>query len=699
MPPSSFKKVAGITLLVTSSLACGSPSVTAPEPASSAVPSAPPAHTAAPVSFSVDVGDLENRFYRRGPIAAQVLVASGLGPRLLFAFPAGNSGAGLWFETLAAPARLTVEGPLSPVERGDGLRGVSVRLRASTPVLRVRGAVLGSVRALRQYAIDGSLPPGFESHVEAQSPLVLTRTLLDGRHVALLLAPEDGGSVTVDAAGRITLAAAPGQGALTARATGLTDEEPLTPLPAGELTTGDAVNDPQSRDALAFLADREKLLAGSWRFLTYFGRDTLIALELLMPVLHAAPIEAGLGAVLERLGPDGQVAHEEAIGEWAVLLRRAADPGLSDADARAPVYDYTMVDDDFLLAPALCRYLLDTPDGRARAASFLGRRTSTGRTYREAAQRNLGRVLALGAPFAAAPAWPNLVSLRPGVSVGDWRDSENGLGGGRYPYDVNVALVPAALEAAARLYESPLFAAPATAARAQGYAEAWRAAAALFRVEVPEAEARARVVAYALARGLDPAASLATLDGPVVFDALALDAAGAPIPILHSDVGFRWLYAEPPPAELERSALRLLAPFPAGLRTPVGIVVANPAFALDPALRALFTPSDYHGTVVWSWQQALLAAGLARQLARPDLPATTRSALSRAEASLWEVIRSPEPAGLATAELWSFDVREGQLVLVPFGQGRGDADEANAIQLWSTVYLAVQPSPAARPQP
>jgi hypothetical protein len=120
--------------------------------------------------------------------------------------------------------------------------------------------------------------------------------------------------------------------------------------------------------------------------------------------------------------------------------------------------------------------------------------------------------------------------------------------------------------------------------------------------------------------------------------------------------------------------------------------VANPTFAADPALRARFTRHDYHGTVVWSWQQALLAAGIRNQLARTDLSADARRALEDAELALWEAIRGIQHLGMGTAELWSYTVRDGRFVLVPFGEGHGDADESNAVQLWSTVYLSVQPS-------
>ena len=59
------------------------------------------------------------------------------------------------------------------------------------------------------------------------------------------------------------------------------------------------------------------------------------------------------------------------------------------------------------------------------------------------------RLVKRAAPFAADPRAGNLVSIKAGRMTGNWRDSEQGLGRGRYPYDVNAALVPAALVAAA----------------------------------------------------------------------------------------------------------------------------------------------------------------------------------------------------------------------------------------------------------
>jgi hypothetical protein len=129
-----------------------------------------------------------------------------------------------------------------------------------------------------------------------------------------------------------------------------------------------------------------------------------------------------------------------------------------------------------------------------------------------------------------------------------------------------------------------------------------------------------------------------------------------------------------------------MRPFPAGLVTDVGLVVANPALA-RPQLRREFGKSAYHGTVIWSWQHALLAAGIDRQLRRADLPEPVRAQLLRARTQLWAAIDNT--AALRTSELWSWNFLNGRYRLAAFGQSGADADESNAAQLWSTVYLGL----------
>ena len=652
-----------------------------------------PADKASPVSagntetlaFDIVDGDLRNYFFRRGPISAHLLISSGHNPRLIVAFPAGNTGIGLWFQKVATPVRFEVDGHVDGLERPDGMRGVVALVTADTDRLEVRGAVLGSIRTVRDYARLEQAPAETAHQVTAGPPVVLRRVTADGKHhVELVLEPRGGTTAEVKAG--IVVLTAPKGGKIQVQTTALADDDPLTPIPSTALvTTGVTASDHELR-ALAFLSYKEKLLAGSWRFLTYFGRDTLLSVRLLLPVLNPEVTEAALGAVLERLASDGDVAHEEDIGDFVALRNLEKTPLPANVDQ--PIYDYKMVDDDFLLAPVVVAYLLDTDHGRARARAFLARKTTAGDTYAVALARNLELVTRRATPFADHPGAKTLVAIHDGVPVGQWRDSSEGLGGGRYPFDVNVALVPAALDAAARLYESSLLGPRSgDAAAVRRLAKAWQAAEPLFRVELAPAVAAARIKDYAAAQGLDPGAALASLKGPLLFHALSLDAGGKPIPVMNTDDGFVLLFTMPSPEYLAQVAGQLARPFPAGLRTPVGMVVANPAFAPDTKVRDMFTRGHYHGAVVWSWQQAMLAAGLARQLARDDLPPATKAVLEGAEAALWTGIDAT--AAQRTGELWTWDVKAGRIVLVPFGQDLGHVDESNAVQLWSTVYLAV----------
>ncbi|HEX6638518.1 MAG TPA: hypothetical protein VF033_12750, partial [Steroidobacteraceae bacterium] len=473
----------------------------------------------------------------------------------------------------------------------------------------------------------------------------------------------------------------------------LTGEQPLHALPG--LLSPDAGVDTRARNALAFLSYREKFLAGSWRFDTYFGRDTLISALLLAPVLEPPAIESALASVLDRLAPNGEVAHEEDIGEFAVLRNAREGRGR----VPTPIYDYGMVDDDFLLAPLAARWLIDDSRGRMRAVAFLAGFDANG-TRGEMLARNLAWLATRTAEFAREPVVHNLVGIKAGRKTGNWRDSETGLGHGRYAYDVNAALVPAALDAAARLNESGLLAKyldegkRAALTRAHESARIWAARApALFDVEIPAERAAEAISGYARDIGVDAAPALVALGkAPLGFHALSLDQAGQPVPILHSDEGFRWLLTDPPVPELSQGVATLMRPFPAGLMTEAGLLVANPALARE-ELRREFSRFAYHGTVAWSWQQALMAAALERQLRRKDLPADVRTQLASAQRDLWKVIAGTR--ALRTSELWSWSFTDGRFRPEAFGRPGADADESNAAQLWSTVYLGLSPPTGA----
>jgi hypothetical protein len=661
------------------------------------VAAAAPPPTQPRLDFEVQEGLNINRFVREGNVAAHLVLRSGTDPRILIAFPAGDSGVGLWFAHHPGGVSWTLRGQPEVIHDTDGggrvLYGIAADATVEGQDLQIRQAVLSSVRVLRDYQLLGTMPSAV-----AAAPIVQGRTLswsrdrLDGAAGYRLVLEVTHGQLR---AGNIQ---AGSDGKIGLRITGLTGETPLTPLFSHELLNDSAGPEAAARNTLTFLSYREELLAGSWRFDTYFGRDTLISVRLLMPVLSATAVEAGLAAVLARLSAQGEVAHEEDIGERAVLDHLKSD----GSHSAAPVFDYKMIDGDYLLAPVASAWLIHDERARLRAAAFLAAGAGAGERHGTRGATlvdNLRFVLHSAAAFAAHPTTVHLIGLKPGVSVGEWRDSETGLGGGRYPYDVNAVLVPAALEAAGELNSSGLLSSYLSAGdralfgRAAQMARVWRAKAPqMFEVVIPRKVAGDAIETYATSQQIPAQPALAALGSEDLrFHAVALDISGAPIPVMHSDEGFALLFEQLDAQRVERAITVLLRPFPAGLMTEAGMLVANPAFCM-PSLQARFTRNAYHGTVVWSWQQALFAAGLARQLQRRDLARSVRTHLVTAQQVLWSAINATQ--SMKNSELWSWSFAAGHYQVAPFGAAVADADESDAAQLWSTVYLAVRPPSA-----
>src|SRR6202790_1604062 len=654
------------------------------------------------LSVDVDEGLNLNSFLRDGPVAAHLLLRSGLDPRILVAFPAGNSGVGLWFSHSSQPVTWTLLGRPQPLivkdERGRPLYGMTAAASITgANDLSFKQAVLSSVRVLRDYQAQGTFPAEVAANPTIRnSTITWARDRLDGAAGYRLSIEVTQGALKanhliVGSEGRIGL-----------KITAVGGEAPLTPLSGKDLLNDRAEADATARNALTFLSYQEKFLAGSWRFNTYFGRDTLMSVRLLMPALRPKAVQAGLGAVLTRLSPQGEVAHEEDIGEFAILDHlRAAQP-----KSDAPIFDYKMIDGTFMLAPVAAEWLLDDARGRSEAAPFLARMDGRGespRAFGADLVGNLKFVLQAATKFADDPRAPNLIALKPGVPVGQWRDSNDGLAGGRFPYDVNAVFVPAALEAAGRFFASGLLdpyvgtAERGIFSRAENMAKIWRAnAGTLFDVTVPSATARLDITRYAAALNVSDDAALRSVGhSPVRFHALSLTAEAKSVPVVHSDEGFELLFGRPGPAALRQAVTALMRPFPAGLMTDVGVVVANPVFATS-AIQARLTSNAYHGTVILSWQQAVLAAGLQRQLQREDLPPSVKELLRAAQLELWGAIRSAHT--MRNSELWTWTFAGEHFHIAPFGANAADADESNAAQLWSTVYLAI-PDPAHRAAP
>ena len=466
------------------------------------------------------------------------------------------------------------------------------------------------------------------------------------------------------------------------------DAAPLTPLPLDALLR-EARGPRRAFEALAFLAYREKLMAGSPRFLTYFGRDTLLTLLLLGDEAHPRLWDAALRSVLVRIGPGGEVAHEEALGADAMEATEAWSGPLRLVDGFRTRLDYAMVDDDFLLLPALRQWLLDE-GGRPKAFAqeWLDRPLQGGMRMRDAIAANLSWVRRAAAPYAAHPNVHELIALREGMRKGDWRDSDEGLGGGRYPYSINAAMVPAALAAAIDLCGADALKLPACEDReALIHAhEVWQGAWRHFRVERSAEEAARARRTYARALGLPlPTGSESS---PLRYEALSLDAQGKAMEVMHSDGGLRLWLGRPSSAELKERIAYVSQRFPRGLMSPLGMFVANAAYLRDEGLRAQFSPRHYHGAVVWSWQLVLWLRGLEKQLARADHPPELQEEMRALQGALRRSLESVRTR--LDAELWSWRYeRQRGWIAQDFVSLIEPMAPANPVQLWSATLLSL----------
>jgi hypothetical protein len=237
-------------------------------------------------------------------------------------------------------------------------------------------------------------------------------------------------------------------------------------------------------------------------------------------------------------------------------------------------------------------------------------------TYKQLAQINANKLVTLAAPFAAPgnQTIDNLMHLKDNQIVGEWRDSTYGIGGGRLPFDVNTALVPAALRSIATLSSNGILDFNSTLV--DEYAQVWEdSTLSLFEVSVSLSDAKTLLQAYTTSSGYSGLQSQAdTLDSNVTFYSLALDGNNnlSKVEVMNTDTCFRLFLLNSTndsqlTSFLNATANSIRLTFPAGLMTDVGMLVANPAYGADPIYAANWTTSAYHGTVVWCASPAPLS--------------------------------------------------------------------------------------------
>ncbi|KAJ4128216.1 hypothetical protein NW768_008504 [Fusarium equiseti] len=693
----------------------------------------------------------ENYFYSDCNTDAQVVVTSPLpdsnlsiiGPRLIVAWPAGNSGICTFFEpqsekngTLAIELiNSTVGSPLGVINRDEedseypfvGVKGVlSFNTSANLTV-----AILGSIRNIRDFTEGPSiLSPIIQNATNItrarNGGVLISRLWLDNITTTnLLLQPWENkqNSISIDegtasfGAGFYHFAASFNYPQL----------KQLSPRQVLNNQSQSLIRKEKSQvGSLSFFSYTDKLLAGGWRFLTYFGRDTMIAALLLEPVLsvgNSSALEAVIGAVLERINrTDGSVCHEETIGDYATFLNLQ-----KGVVSTAPGFTYPMIDTDFFLPVLMERYFSALPDRiKPLLSTEAGDVDVANRnvTWGGLSYINAQKIMNITRAFEKEQDVKNLIQLKKGELVGQWRDSTYGLANGRIPFDVNCALVPAALYAISKLAKvSGVYPNNSItkdwSMTAERRAKIWEdRTLSLFQYNVTIEEATSRLDDYidtnTFYDGPTNAKSLSNYSssGTLVDYAIAINTTKDPdrIQITHTDTAFRLFLLNSTNDEqlttfLNATANAILRPFPAGLSTPYGIVVANPALANNKEITAGFPNSAYHGTVIWSWQLALMAKGLERQLARcsskseDDTPSfcdndDVHNTAKNAYNHLWDIIE--DNSERLQSEVWSWSYSEkGGYQFAPLGTlppppGLGSGTESNVRQLWSLTFLAVK---------
>lgn len=411
-----------------------------------------------------------------------------------------------------------------------------------------------------------------------------------------------------------------------------------------------------------------------------------------------------------------------------------------------------MVDSDYYLAPVMDNYFLRSTIGQSRMSAFLSTTATQdfgdqGMSYSDLATINAEKIMNTSAAFAQPGGQTpgNLIHLKQGQIVGEWRDSTYGIGGGRIPYDVNTALVPAALRSIAALSAAGFFPQhPEWNTTATQYAQVWEDnTLQFFEVTVSAADAQQLVQNYTQEVGDGFPSNSGNITSPIVYHGLSLQGYNDQplVKVMNTDGELPTTpsiidYVDGPcrlfspllaqhhksdPADIFRqpNCEQYPSTVPCWTQQSRGHACGQSSVWRRPrvcgeldgehhygirmglnVLTLLQQNNAYHGTVVWSWPMAMMAAGLRRQLGRCASNATApdfcndrvvRGNVLQAYNHLWDLIEA-NTDNLST-EVWSWLYQGGTFVVEQLGALPPPAGvnptESDIVQLWSLTFLAV----------
>jgi hypothetical protein len=532
----------------------------------------------------------------------------------------------------------------------------------------------------------------------------------------------------------------------------------ISPASAGRGTSGAATVSRYRRlerevRSVELLSSREKLMAGLPNYATYFGRDMMMTALMMEPIWSDVMSEHVIASVLRKLGPAGDVSHEEALGGQAIrensseynahvkeYFRLLGNNELAASDtalghARALLVNlqkvrenYHMLDDEFQLPVLVARYLANPAVSSARRLAFL-MDSSDGISPRVALLlRELALVSKLAAPYGRDPTVQNLVGSPRLDSTHwrsvSWRDSNAGYANGRFAMDINAIWVPRALESTAEIIAA-LRKVPFTPAQNTRLAEMisgtpleefmhdpallqravdnWNGAVRHFVVSLSATEIRASVQQKLQSLPAQERAywqSVLTASGadrqPLEFLAISLDADGRPIPVVNSDPA-TWLllHSRRDTTSIARDrAMRdvrsFMRVYPVGLFVDrLGPLVANDAYA-SPEVWQAFEKDLYHSPrVVWGREVNLFMLGLAGEI----VSSIDTAGHPRDAARVSYVNGMRDALRRTSAAVEASGLKHTELWSYEIAGGRLNPvryGAATDIQLWNVTDLAVQ---------
>jgi len=498
---------------------------------------------------------------------------------------------------------------------------------------------------------------------------------------------------------------------------------------------------------MELLSSEEKLMAGLPNFATYFGRDTMMSSLMMEPIWQGTMLEHAIGSVLNKLAPDGEASHEEALGGQAIkenadkydklideYLQNKNSAVLDQAAAtlknlQRTNENYRMVDDDFQLPVLVGRYIKRTDLSNEQKRDFLLRESRQDVPFITLIVRNLIYVVKKANPYVESPIATNLVSFpyeNGRYLSSSWRDSEVGYARGRFAMDVNTIWVPEALESINDIFSefskigfdsadiesrvpefrgTKLQSFVADSAKLRNAIEIWRNSVQHFKVHLDEEQIRKGVKAKLewlpeIERNYwaGVLANTTTDKKDLDFLALSLDENGKPIPIVNTDTATlifiedftdQILQGKKTPEDVSAITYTFGAPYPVSLFVEgLGPLCANDTFA-SPEVWEMFKKDLYHSPrVVWGREVNLIMLGLLKQIDMAyDGDKLKDEKLSTYVADLRKALKKTmdavEASGLKHNELWTYKIDEKGFLPVRYGT-------SSDVQLWNLTDLSVQ---------